>query len=63
MFWDLMEYDWVLDIYDYNNLEELLTSFEEKVINPAEAKVEELLEKKFRLQEKKSTRRKRKPKL
>jgi hypothetical protein len=39
----------VLDTYRYRNLDDLLEFFEEKVINPAEVKVKELLELKGRL--------------
>jgi hypothetical protein len=53
MFWDLMEYPSVLNIYDYKSLEELIISIEEHVIVPAEAKVQELLEKRLRIQEEK----------
>jgi uncharacterized protein YjbI with pentapeptide repeats len=53
MFWDFMEYCSVLDVYDYASLEYLITSFEEDVIAPAEAKAGELLEKRLRIKEKK----------
>ncbi|MEP0858767.1 pentapeptide repeat-containing protein [Trichocoleus sp. DQ-U1] len=56
MVWDFMEYDSVLKIYDYDNVEQLLTSFEE-IIDLAENKIEELLEKKLKIQQEKLNRR------
>ncbi|MGQ4646502.1 pentapeptide repeat-containing protein [Lyngbya aestuarii] len=53
MFWDFMQYCSVLDIYDYDSLEYLITSFKSDVIAPAEAKAIELSEKRLRIQEKK----------
>jgi len=41
MFESVRQYPWVLEPYYYNNLEEVLTSFKEKVIDPAEAKAKE----------------------
>ncbi len=42
MFRDLKKYAWVLPLYQYNNLTDLLASLEEKVITPAERKATEL---------------------
>jgi len=42
MFQDLSKYQWVLPIYQYNDLNYLLDSLGEKVIAPAEAKAQEL---------------------
>jgi hypothetical protein len=42
MFKDYWKYQWVLEAYRYNGLEELLASLEEHVIEPAERKVKEL---------------------
>jgi hypothetical protein len=43
MFGDLKKkYPWVLATYEYTSLESLLSSIEEKVISPAEAKADEL---------------------
>lgn len=42
MFQDLRKYDWVLEVYRYNGLEDLLASLGDKVISPAEAKAEDL---------------------
>jgi hypothetical protein len=61
MFWDLKEHNSsVLDIYDYKTLEELIISLEENVIAPANAKAEELIEKRFIIKQQKfKTRQKR----
>jgi hypothetical protein len=45
MFRDYWKYHWVLEVHRYNGREGLMTSLEEKVITPAEAKVRELEEK------------------
>jgi hypothetical protein len=42
MFKDYWKYQWVLEVYRYNGLEELLTSLKEHVIEPAERKAKEL---------------------
>lgn len=42
MFEHFRRYAWVLEVYRYDNLEEVLASLEEKVIAPAEAKALEL---------------------
>jgi hypothetical protein len=42
MFGSFKKYHWVLPIYEYSDLDELLRSLGEKVIEPAEAKVIEL---------------------
>ncbi|GAC1634478.1 MAG: pentapeptide repeat-containing protein [Ktedonobacteraceae bacterium] len=42
MFKDYWKYRWVLEVYRYNGLEELLASFKEHVIEPAERKAIEL---------------------
>jgi uncharacterized protein YjbI with pentapeptide repeats len=42
MFNDFKIYPWVLNTYNYNNIEDLLQNFKEKVISPAEAKIKEL---------------------
>ncbi len=42
MFKDYWKYQWVLEVYRYNGLEELLTSLKEQVIEPAERKAKEL---------------------
>ena len=43
MFPDLQDdYHWVLPIHHYDNLEQLIADFSERVIRAAEAKVEEL---------------------
>lgn len=42
MFQDLRKYHWVLTTYEYSRLDILLSSLEEMVISPAEAKAEEL---------------------
>ena len=44
MFKDLRKYDWVLPIYRYEGLEQLLEKLPEKVIAPSEAKVKTLQE-------------------
>ena len=43
MFADLRAYPWVLPLHRYESLEALVASLEEKVIGPAEAKVNEIL--------------------
>jgi hypothetical protein len=42
MFKDYWKYQWVLEVYRYNGLEELLASLKEHVIEPAERKAKEL---------------------
>ena len=42
MFKDYWKYDWVLKVHRYEGLEGLMSSLEESVIVPAEAKVREL---------------------
>lgn len=42
MFDDFKSYPWVLETCKYNNLENLLKNFKEKIISPAESKVNEL---------------------
>jgi uncharacterized protein YjbI with pentapeptide repeats len=49
MFKDYWKYQWVLEVYRYNGLEELLASLKEHVIEPAERKAKELA--KLRAQE------------
>jgi hypothetical protein len=49
MFRDYWKYQWVLEVYRYNGLEELLASIKEHVIEPAERKAKELA--KLRTQE------------
>jgi hypothetical protein len=44
MFKDYWKYDWVLPVYRYEGLEELLAALAERVIAPAEAKVKALEE-------------------
>jgi uncharacterized protein YjbI with pentapeptide repeats len=44
MFKDLLKYEWVLPVYRYEGLEPLLETLAEKVIAPAEAKVNALAE-------------------
>jgi Pentapeptide repeats (8 copies) len=44
MFRDYWKYDWVLPVYRYEGLEELLAALAERVIAPAEAKVKALEE-------------------
>jgi hypothetical protein len=44
MFKDYWKYDWVLPVYRYEGLEQLLATLAEKVIAPAEGKVEALQE-------------------
>jgi len=46
MFADFMKYHWVLPTYRYKNLKDLLLSLGDKIIAPAEAKSQELLQKK-----------------
>jgi uncharacterized protein YjbI with pentapeptide repeats len=41
-FGDLRKYDWFLPLQNYNDVEELLKSFNDKIIAPAEAKLAEL---------------------
>lgn len=48
MFRDLSKYPWVLTIYKYKNLDELIQSIEAKVIAPAEEKAKALIESKNR---------------
>jgi hypothetical protein len=43
MFKDYWKYQWVLEVYRYNGLEELLISLKEHVIEPAERKAKELV--------------------
>jgi hypothetical protein len=42
MFRDYWKYHWMLNVYRYDEVEELIGSLREKVLAPAEAKVEEL---------------------
>jgi hypothetical protein len=43
MFRDLRrKYHWVLAVYEYKSLDDLLASLDERVIAPAEAKAKEL---------------------
>ena len=49
MFKDYWKYQWVLEVYRYNRLEELLASLKEHVIEPPERKAKELA--KLRAQE------------
>ena len=42
MFESIRRYPWVLDTYYYDNLDDVLTSLEAKVISPAETKAREL---------------------
>jgi uncharacterized protein YjbI with pentapeptide repeats len=42
MFESFKKYHWVLSIYEYSDLDGLITSLEEKVIKPAETKAKEL---------------------
>ena len=42
MYDHIKRYPWVLEIYKYRNLDDLLGSLEEKVILPAENKAKEL---------------------
>jgi hypothetical protein len=42
MFVDHRKYHWMLDVFRYASLEDLLASLQERVIAPAEAKVTEL---------------------
>lgn len=58
MFWDFAEQEHVLDIYDYPDLDTLLSLFKEKVIIPAEQKVEEISIKRQKIQEQKQQTRK-----
>ena len=44
MFKDYWKYDWVLPVYRYEGLEPLLATLAEKVIAPAEGKVQALAE-------------------
>jgi hypothetical protein len=44
MFQDYWKYHWVLKVYRYESLEGLITSLGDKVIAPAEVKVQELEE-------------------
>jgi uncharacterized protein YjbI with pentapeptide repeats len=44
MFTDYWKYDWVLPVYQYEGLDQLLTALAEKVIGPAEAKMNALVE-------------------
>ena len=44
MFKDYWKYDWVLPVYRYEGLEQLLATLAEKVIAPAEGKVRTLEE-------------------
>jgi hypothetical protein len=39
---DYWTYQWVLNVYRYDGIEELLASLEEQVIAPAESKAKEL---------------------
>ncbi len=42
MFEHIRRCPWVLDTYNYDNLNEVLASIEDKVISPAEIKAREL---------------------
>ena len=42
MFKDYWKYDWVLEVYRYRNVSQLLAALKKHVISPAEGKVEEL---------------------
>jgi hypothetical protein len=53
MFSDYWKYDWVLPEYRYEGLSPLLGALQEKVITPAEAKVNELEERRRRGRERK----------
>jgi hypothetical protein len=50
MFKDYWKYEWVLPVYRYEGLEPLLTALAEKVIAPAEGKVEALAERRRRIE-------------
>jgi uncharacterized protein YjbI with pentapeptide repeats len=50
MFKDYWKYEWVLPAYRYEGLEPLLTTLAEKVIAPAEGKVEALAERRRRIE-------------
>jgi hypothetical protein len=43
MFEHFKRYPWVLETFQYSNLDELLHSLEDKVIVPAEVKAKELM--------------------
>jgi len=45
MFGHIRKYPWVLDVHEYKNLEDLISSLKKKVIIPAEAKIEEIRKK------------------
>jgi hypothetical protein len=42
MFESFKKYPWVLEVYRYDNPDEVLTSLESKIISPSEAKATEL---------------------
>ncbi len=46
MFQDLDKFDWVLSVHRYKNLDDLLETFEDKLVLPAEEKAKELLSRK-----------------
>jgi len=46
MFQDLKKFDWVLSVHRYKNLDDLLETFEDKLVLPAEEKAKELLARK-----------------
>src|SRR5262249_31979006 len=50
MFKDYWKYDWVLPIYRYEGLGQLLTTLTHKVISPAEEKVKALNERRHRIE-------------
>ena len=51
MFKDYWKYDWVLPVYRYEGLEQLLAAIADEVIGPAEAKVKALQERRRMIEE------------
>ena len=46
MFKNLRKYDWVLSVHQYNSIDDLLESFGDKIVFPAEEKAKELIARK-----------------
>ena len=49
MFADFLDYPWVLPLYRYDSIDQLLASLVERVIHPADAKAVEIIERRRRL--------------
>ena len=50
IFQDLFDYPWILPLYKCDSLDDLINSFEEKVIAPAATKAKEVEERRMKLE-------------